>query len=997
MKHGQFLKKLVSVLAVIALFLVMVPVGLADNGEADTDAAVTDAPAQDGQSETEGTASKVDTYLSYYNVHADAARPGDVITLGVEQVTGSQKTEAALVAAPEREGETAVFLGNANLWTEWQFEVTTPGVYNMMVEYYPVKETSTGRDITLEVAVDGKTPFVEAATLTLPRLWKDDPEGLINNGTEFKKDQTNNDLRPGQIEIIEWQRNSFLDPLGMYQEPYFFYLEAGVHTVRFNSVREEMIVRTIELSAPAALPTYEEYASQFDSAKTTSGEVITLEAEIPFSKTSSTLYALSDHQDSGTTPNHPVNMLLNTIGGANWTSNGQEITWMVPQTVQEGWYTLAFRARQQENQGMISYRALKINGEIPFKEAYNLEFPYDTDWEVRTVGTTENPLKLYVKPGDTITLAATAGALCDVLRTIQQTVLDLNQIYREIIVITGTAPDIYQDYYLEDEIPGLKERFLEQQAILKEIADKIIAVTGETGSQTSTILKAADKIGIYATKSYEITANLSEFKSNIESLSSLLLTFGGQPLELDCLYFIPDGAKVPTGRATFFGSLSFEVRKFFGSFFNDYQDGTGGDETIVVWVTTGRDQLQVVNSLITNFTAETGIPVRLALVDTGDTLIQATMAGKGPDVALMVAASYAINLSMRGALVDLSKAPYNIKDTMAAKGTTIDESAWRQYIYRKGMTVADEGIYGIPETQTWPMLFYRTDILEELDLTPPDTWEDFYEMLRTLQGRNMNFGMTETSSALPGVSGSIDVFQSLLFQRGSNYYNDTLTKTLFDTPEAYDAFEQWAQFYSKYGVARSVDFYNRLRTGDVPIGISTYATYNQLMAAAPELRGLWKMAVTPGTVQKDGTIDRSVAAPSNGCMMLQAAEKRGVAENAYKFLTWWASAATQTEYGQQLEATMGVAARYAPASLEAFEQMGWTIEEKEVLLAQRQYINHVYSIPGDYMVSRSLTNAVRSALDGDTEPRRALSQYNRDINAEITRKRKEFGLPAAEN
>ncbi len=992
MMRGQFLKKWISVLAVIALVLVMVPVGLAENGEAAADAPVTDV-----QGDAESTTSKAGTYLAYYNTHSSATRPTDVVVLGVEQVIGSQKKEAAVVAAPEREGETAVFLGNHNLWAEWQFEVPTSGVYNMTVEYFPVEETSTGRDITLEVAVDGKTPFVEAGTLTLPRLWKDDPAGLINNGTEFKKDQTDNDLRPGQVEIIQWQKNSFLDPLGMYQEPYFFYLEAGTHTVRFNSIREEMIVRTIELSAPAALPTYEEYAAQFDSSKTTTGEAIVLEAEIPYSKTSSTLYALSDHQDPGTTPNHPVNMLLNTIGGANWTTNGQEITWQVPQTVQEGWYTLAFRARQQENQGMISYRTLKINGEIPFEEAYNLEYPYDTDWEVRPVGTAENPLKLYVKPGDTITLAATAGALCDVLRTIQQSVLDLNQIYREIIVITGTAPDIYQDYYLEDEIPNLKERFLEQQKVLKETADKIIEVTGETGSQTATLLKAADKIGIYATKSYEITANLGEFKSNIESLSSLLLTFGGQPLEVDCLYFIPDGAEIPSGRASFFAGLSFEVRKFFGSFFNDYQDGTGGDETIVVWVTTGRDQLQVVNSLITNFTAETGIPVRLALVDTGDTLIQATMAGKGPDVALMVAASYAINLSMRGALVDLSKAPYSIKETMAAQNTTIDESAWRQYIYRKGLTVADEGIYGIPETQTWPMLFYRTDILDELDLTPPDTWDEFYEMLRTLQGRNMNFGMTETSSALPGVSGSIDVFQSLLFQRGSNYYNDTLTKTLFDTPEAYDAFEQWAQFYSKYGVARSVDFYNRLRTGDVPIGISTYATYNQLMAAAPELRGLWKMAVTPGTKQADGTINRSVTAPSNGCMMLQAAEKRGVADNAYKFLTWWASAATQTEYGQQLEATMGVAARYAPASLEAFEQMGWTIEEKAVLLEQRQYINHVYSIPGDYMVSRSLTNAVRSALDGKTEPRRALSQYNRDINAEITRKRKEFGLPAAEN
>ena len=143
-------------------------------------------------------------------------------------------------------------------------------------------------------------------------------------------------------------------------------------------------------------------------------------------------------------------------------------------------------------------------------------------------------------------------------------------------------------------------------------------------------------------------------------------------------------------------------------------------------------------------------------------------------------------------------------------------------------------------------------------------------------------------------------------------------------------------------------------------------------------------------------IDNTVAATCNGCMLLSSAEKRGVADNAYKFLTWWASAETQTAYGQQLEATMGVAARYTPAANEAFAEMGWTDEELEVLYAQRANIHSVYSIPGDYMVSRSLTNALRASLDSGLEPRRTLSKYNRDINAEITRKRKEFNLPVFE-
>lgn len=980
MKYGQWLVKLTSVLLVVVLLFTVVPVGFAE-GETDTTGAVEDTVTTN-EAETE-----IGTYLTYYNSHAATERPTDSVIATVENLTGTANADKMTDAKEDKVG---AYLAEDNLWAEWTIDVPVSGVYNMMLEYYALADS--GRDVTLSVVIDGETPFTEAGVLTLPRLWKDDPNGMKNG--LFLQDSTGNDLRPSQVEIFGWQKNSFIDPLGMYQDPYFFYFEAGQHTVRIERIREAALIASIELSNADALPTYADYAAQYDANKNAGNKVYTLQAEHPSYKNSSTLYALTDHQDAGTTPNDPVDMCLNTIGGSNWTTNGQEITWTVP-VEQEGWYTLAFRARQNANQGMISYRTLKVNGQIPFREAANLEFPYDTDWEVRTVGTADKPLRLYLKPGDTVTMAATAGALCDVLRTIQQSVLDMNQIYREIIVITGTAPDIYQDYYLEDEIPGLKERFVEQQKILRKTADDIIKVTGKTGSQTSTLLKAAEKIGVYATKSYEITANLGEFKSNIESLSSLLLTFGGQPLEIDCLYFASGNAEIPSGKATFWSGFSFEVEKFFGSFFNDYQDGTGGDKTINVWVTTGRDQLQIVSSLVTEFTNETGIPVRLALVDTGDTLIQATMAGKGPDVALMVGASYVINLSMRGALVDLSKGDYNIVEDMKASNTTFDQSAWKQFKYIKSKE--DQGIYGIPEIQTFPVLFYRTDIFEELDLTPPKTWGEFYEMLRTLQGRNMNFGMTETSTALPGVSGSIDVFQSLLFQRGTSYYNDTLTATLFNTPEAYDAFEQWAEFYSKYGVARSVDFYNRLRTGDVPIGIAGYNTYNQLQAAAPELRGLWKMAPTPGTVLEDGTIDNTVAATCNGCMMLTTAEKRStkdnnIAQNAYKFLTWWTSADVQTRYGNQLEATMGVAARYTPAANEAFAEMGWTQEELDVLCAQREKIDAMYSIPGDYMVSRSLTNAVRASLDRDAEPRRSLSKYNRDINAEITRKRKEFGL-----
>lgn len=971
MKQSQILKRVLAGLLATALLVLTVPVCVADTATEQTGVQPNAAEDASEQTATEKT-EELNTYMEYYNLHSGKDRPKEPIVLTQEQLAAVDTAEKATATFDDRTGSV---LSKDNRWCEWTVEIPSAGIYNLTLDYYPMEES--GRDITLSVTIDGKSPFVEAKTLSLPRLWTDKKD---ENGVAIKQDELGNDLRPAQVEVPMWTTCAFIDLLGMYDTPYFFYFEAGKHTIRIERIREALAVNRLVLSNQKALPSYEEYAAQFDPNKKPQGEVLTLQAETPLNKTSSTLYATVDHQDAGTTPNDPVDMRMNTIGGGNWSVNGQTITWKVPVT-EEGWYKVAFRARQNSNQGMISYRSLAINGEIPFQQASELEFYYDSQWSVYAVGG-KDVLPLYLKPGDEISLSCVAGKLCNVLRAIQQSVLALNQIYREIIVVTGTTPDIYQDYYLEDEIPDLKQRLLDEQKQFLDIANQIIEVTGDTGSQTATLQKAAEKLGIYASKSYEITANLPEFKTNIESLSSLLLTFGGQPLEVDCLYFVPEGQEIPKGRASFWAGVKYSVQKFIGSFFNDYQIEREGKNTVKVWVSTGRDQLQIINSMITEFTNDTKIPIQLNLVDTGDTLIQATMAGKGPDVALMIASEYVINLSMRGALVNLAQDKYDIEKE---KEGVFSEAAWKRFRY-------NGGIYGIPETQTWPVLFYRTDIFEELDLTPPDTWDDFYEMLRTLQSRNMNMGMTETSTAAPGVSGSIDVFQSLLFQRGGTYYNDDLTATLFDTPEAYESFEQWAEFYSKFGIARSVDFYNRFRTGDVPIGLVSYSTYNQLSAAAPELRGLWKMALVPGTPQADGTVDRSVASGGTGCIMLTTAEKHGVAKEAYTFLNWWASTESQIRYGSELEATMGVAARYAPASIEAFHNMGWTDEEMAVLEEQRKWTKNVYSIPGDYMLARSLTNAVRSTLDGGMEPRRTLAKYNRDINAEIKRKRAEFNL-----
>ena len=72
-------------------------------------------------------------------------------------------------------------------------------------------------------------------------------------------------------------------------------------------------------------------------------------------------------------------------------------------------------------------------------------------------------------------------------------------------------------------------------------------------------------------------------------------------------------------------------------------------------------------------------------------------------------------------------------------------------------------------------------------------------------------------------------------------------------------FKLWTNLYTQYGVDVHYDFFNRFRTGEMPIGIEDYTMYNMLVVAAPQIKGLWKMYLLPGTVKEDGTIDKTVA------------------------------------------------------------------------------------------------------------------------------------------
>ena len=737
-----------------------------------------------------------------------------------------------------------------------------------------------------------------------------------------------------------------------------------------------MLISKLCLKAPDEIPDYKAYSASNIRAASAK-ESIVLEAEHPEYTNDSAIYAISDWQDVATTPNDAKFVRLNAIGDTNWSQIGQKIVWEFD-VKEAGFYYVSIRARQDYSEGMNAYRTLYIDGKIPFIEASSIAFRYDFDWKTTTVGDGE-PYYFYLDKGrHTVELAVAPGETADLLQDLDTLVANLNAIYRKIIIVTVTKVDVYQDYDLENKIPELINSFKDVRNRMYDISKRIKKVTGSNGSRASILDATEELLDTFIAHPYKISGGLATYKTKIEDIASLLTNMSEQALLLDKITFTPKDAAAPDNSVSFLKKVKFSLNKFINSYRSDNKSNAH-KKHINVWVSTGRDQAQIIKQLINNdFVQKNDIDVELNIVDTGSTLIQAALAGKGPDLAINIAHDTPVNLAMRGGLIDLKK--YITDDIHNG----FYESSWTPFYY-------NNGVYGVPETQIFDMLFVRNDIMKDLGIKKvPDTWDELYDCMEVIQNNNLIIGLPETTGGSVAVSGAIGTFQKLYFQRGNTYYRNDYSETTFDTEDAVECMSQVCKFYTKYGLDREYNFLNRFRSGELVMGISGYSTYNLIIASAPEIDGLWSMYPIPGTRCENGTISRAEASTGTASVILKAAEEHDVLDESWEFVKWWTGADIQSEYAERLEGIMGVAARYTPANVKAFKSIRWSPNEASALLKQWDEVYNIREIPGNYYIARSLTSAIRNTISKDTSIRFNLSKYNNDINSEIARKRKEF-------
>ena len=508
----------------------------------------------------------------------------------------------------------------------------------------------------------------------------------------------------------------------------------------------------------------------------------------------------------------------------------------------------------------------------------------------------------------------------------------------------------------------------------------------------ATLEKVAWLLERMGTNEDEVAKYLDQLKSYIGSLGTWVSDAKTQPLQLDYLVVQPLGDELPKAKAGFWQALWHELSSFVMSFFRNYDrmgstsEENAAETSIDVWIATGRDQAQVLRNLINNdFTPNSkfGTTVNLKLVAAG-ALLPSVLSGMGPDVYIGVSEDNVINYAIRGALLpvegmegfeEYTKANFN-DSAMAVLGIEDANGVYH--------------CYGLPETQNFNMMFVREDVLADLGIEIPKTWDDVLAAIPTLQANNMQIGMHQD-------------YKIFLYQMGGTLFADGGMRINLDSNVGLEAFDTMCNFFTMYSFPKSYDFANRFRTGEMPIGFASYnGTYNQLIVFATEIKGLWNFYPMPGIEQADGTINNvSVATVTAISMMNGCGSEGGEAgeldkARAWEFMKWHSGAKCQIDYSNEMVAIIGPSAKHATANLNALSEMPWTSAELEQLMYQFNNLASIPNYPGSYIIGRYTNFAFLAAYNDNKDPIQELQSYITTINKEITRKREEFGLETLE-
>ncbi|MBR3739442.1 MAG: extracellular solute-binding protein, partial [Clostridia bacterium] len=777
-----------------------------------------------------------------------ALNPADAELSGDIRLVEHFEAYDALYPLNQGGWDTVLSSGDSENTALWHITVDQPGLYELLVSYLALggNEIKVQRKIT----IDGETPFEEANNLCFYRVFE---EEVQENG-KMRINAIGDEVWPHMYEKEVWQTVRAVDQQAIYVDPLQFYLSAGEHEIALHYVDQPVVLGEIAFAAPKSYPAYEEKLAEWQAAgcqAVSKDTVIKVQAENSAWRSENVIRRESD-ADPMTEPKSGAERVLNIVGGYRWRLGNAAVSWNVD-VPESGLYAIHFKVLQSTDPGMPSYRQIMIDGEIPFEEMKLYSFPYDSHWYGDTLRDENGtPYQFYLEKGThTLTATVKLGPIGDIMRRTEKDTTYLGQVQREIVKITGSEPDYNYEYDLYRTMPELSGQLTYLAGRLQESAELLASISSETTSMENNFRQIIDQLHFFAEDVDRIPKALSDLDNAQSNMGTYISTIEKCPMAMDYLALTSPEEAFEITTSNFLQRMAVTGENFMASFTKDYDsvglivdDGTTSEEITVlnVWIARGTEWGEILKELADeDFTPRTGIVINLHVLPTGqlstgsvNTIMLSVASGTAPDVALSVEYNLPNEFAFRGAVADLSQFP------------DFEEVTKNFYPSSLVPFQYNGGVYALPETMDFTCMIYRRDVLAELGVELPETWEDLYQkVLPRLYENNMSFSLPVDTSVSSNSPGALRGFTMLLLQTGGDYYHNNGASSALDTPEAYKAFKAWTDMYANYEIDAESNFFTRIRTGTMPVGIGNFTTYMQLMTSAPELYGRWSIAPVP--------------------------------------------------------------------------------------------------------------------------------------------------------
>ena len=933
------------------------------------------------------------SYDEYLDLHKDKVEANSTVDLELDNNTSNHKRNYLLASDGIYTADNSKII--------WQGDVIEDGFYALFLRYKsvignePLIESldndlkdhykSRTREIQREVLIDDKLPFSEAYQVKFARSWK--------NEYPTQKNDDGDEVRPNQVETANLYDHYVGDFTNKITYAYKFYLPKGKHTITFNAISEPLFINQIKLTKFNTPKPYDEAIKDYQNSGYdiyNGKDPIRVEGEDMLYKSSPVLVPLSDTASSKIYPHYTgKNIKLNIMGYFSWRLAGYwvEYEFIAPK---KGLYALSFNAKQDIKEDTFSTREISINGKVPFLEASHVPFLSSNEFNTYQVGVKNKPYLFPLEEGKNIIRMRTSlSNVGDILNIVKNSIDKLNDLYIETLTTVPENNDNNNTFNIELQVLNFKARVNEVLMNLKNMLAHYQKIVKKSQSRTASITTMINQLEKFYAYPNAITKELNFFKSNIAALGSWFNQESEQPLTMDAFFFHNPKKSIPRVRENIFERINHEFLKFIYSFKSNTKKNKNN---LNVWVTSGRDNAQIIKRLLNDpVKGLKNVNVNLELVNE-TTLLRATFSKRSPDVALNVSEGIPLNFAFRNVLQDLSKFP--------------DFNEVQRRYTRSAFTTFthNNGIYALPETQTYPVMFYRKDIFQRLGLDfdkYAPSYEEMENIIETLQNKKMNFYIespvkSDTTSTTTSTTNVIDtgLFSTLLFQRGGGFYTKDMKHTALLTDDAKKAFIQFCEYFSNRGIEIQANFINRFRSGEMPAGIASYDVYNQLAVFAPEISGKWGIAPVPTFLNKfirtnteqDHLISTNI--PQSSILFRDSKNLM----TAWEFIKWWTSDEIQLAYGRDLETSVGAAARYTTANINTAELIPWPRNDLDVIQLSRQRTVGIPQVPGGYMTTRQFKNAFLANARDNRGSVDVLYNYAQDIDLEIIKKRKEFNL-----